>query len=136
MQKRASLILVESVGALIVAAFFFQRIAISFLTPLLFIAFDYFLHDFRIQNIKHLSIKEKEEHDDEKQKPEIVYIPNFKIWSLGIILGISSILLDFSSALKDVLASTQIGKQITVLIFFLLFIGFILVAITKILKED
>lgn len=102
------------------------------LITLLFIILDYATFELR-------SIKKRERSIEEDSG----YHPNLRIWGLGGILGIGGVLLNTLSILKEKEMFSITGDwwqnvvfKLGVLFFILIFIGFILLAIVKIVKED
>lgn len=104
----------------------------ALIPPLIFIALDYLSYELR-----------------RGKSGDTGYMPNLRIWALGVVLGVISVILQFSPTLKEAMIIKQtstsqgqnvdwfaLGQFFGVLFFLLLLIGFILVAIVKITKGD
>jgi hypothetical protein len=84
---------------------------------------------------------------NKKKSESKPYFPDFKIWGIGFILGLSTVILSYFDPLKVIfisikkempekVASLVVIQQVAVMLFFLAIIGFILAAIVKITRDD
>jgi len=98
-----------------------------FIPIIVFILFDYI--SFRLRR------KDIPESKREELIEKTMYFPNLRIWGLGLIVGIGSILMKYHSSIEIHLKG-GIFEQLGAFGFILCIVGFMLIAIVKIIKED
>lgn len=124
----------------------------------IFILFDFSIFLFN----SHIGHAEKQKKSDPQNSEPLKYYPDFKIWGMGFILGLTVFIFSYFEPLKDALlgkkdilvdkseivmvkdikildcrvSSMELIQQAAVMAFFLVVIGLILAALVKIVKDE
>lgn len=78
---------------------------------------------------------------NKKTSESKTYFPDFKIWGMGFIMGLTFFLFSYFEPLKEFLTGSRVTppeliQQAGVMTFFLVVIGLILAALVKIVKDE